>query len=126
MADQAGTLEQIAEGVGGAFAPLEDLLVPQYLSTLLVELGIDGPPDLTGDAAFMQKITDAVNALLQLPDVLETLATAADNGDDTALIEAVVELIKTIATLLTALDAVATDFTRATAGQPNAAALAAF
>ena len=93
MAEQSGTLERVAEAVGVALTPLEGLLAPDNLSTLLIELGLDTPPDLTCDAAFVGKLGDAVAKVLALEPQLEAVSQAVDNGDDSALIEAIGQLL---------------------------------
>jgi hypothetical protein len=126
MADEPGTLEQLAQQFGLALAPLEVLLAPENFSTLLVELGLDTPPALQADAAFLQKLSDTVAKAAALGPELESVALAVDSGTDDDLISAVKQLLETILELASALDALATDFKRAAAGLMDASALEAF
>jgi hypothetical protein len=126
MANEPGTLERIAQQFGLALAPLEVLLAPESFSTLLVELGLDTPPNLQADAAFLHKLSNTIGKAVALGPELENVALAADSGNDDDLISAVKQLLETILQLTSALDALATDFKRAATGLMDAAALEAF
>src|SRR5258708_15826429 len=126
MADEPGTLEQIAQELGLALAPLEVLLSPENLPTLLLELGLDSPPALNGDVAFVQKLVDAANKAVAIAPQLEIISQAAESGDDQQLITAVAQLLIIVGELASALDALANDFKRAAAGSMDAGSLAAF
>ena len=50
--DSAGTLGRLAHEVGRALSALDGVLTPQHTPSLLFELGLDSPPDLSADAGF--------------------------------------------------------------------------
>jgi hypothetical protein len=126
MANETGTLERIAQEVGLALAPLEVLLAPSSLPTLLVELGLDTALDVGGDAAFVQKLNVAAQKAGEIAPQLNVIAAAADGGDDSQLIAAVAQLLTIVGELALTLDDLATDFKRAAAGGLDPAALEAF
>jgi hypothetical protein len=126
MAEEPGTLEQIAQEFGSALAPLEVLLAPENFSTLLVELGLDTPPDLQADAVFLQTLSNTASKATALGPELENVALAADSGNDDDLISAVKQLLETISELASALDVLAAEFKTAAAGLMDASALEAF
>jgi Family of unknown function (DUF6603) len=127
MADSRGTLERLIGAVGLALLPLQDLLSTDNLPTLTFELGLDQPlPDLSADSAFTQKLAAAAaNAAAIAPDIIN-LIEAAEADDTAGIIKNGALLVDAVAELVTALDTVATDLTRATAGSPGAGDIAAF
>ncbi|MGZ6311055.1 MAG: DUF6603 domain-containing protein, partial [Bdellovibrionota bacterium] len=126
MGDTGGTLEQLAEGLALMFLPLEELLAVDNLPMLLLELGLDKPVDLGSDAVFAQKLTDAVQRVLELPTEIEALIAATDNDDTGGIIDAAGKLIESCIKLGVDLDAIATDLKRATQSSTDAAEIAAF
>src|SRR4051812_19500079 len=110
MSDGTGTLEVIVQELGLALAPLEVLLAPSNLPTLLAELGLDTALEVGGDAAFLQKLSIAAEKAAELPPQLELVVAAADSGEDTQLVAAVAQLLKIVGELAEALDEIATDF----------------
>jgi hypothetical protein len=126
MADQRGTLEGLADELGSALAGLQDVLRVDSLATLFLELGLDDPPAVGGDAQFVQKLTAAGDRCSALEAALEELAVQAELDDSGGLLEAVSHVVEAIAGLTADLDAVATDLKRATAGLADAATVAAF
>ncbi len=126
MADEPGTLEKLSEELGLALAPLEDVLTADYIRTLFLELGVDDPPSLGGDPAFVQKLGDAAQRLITMVSQIEGVAEAADGDDTSKLVKAAVDLLETIIKLGVDIDAIATDIKRATAGSSSAAEMEAF
>jgi hypothetical protein len=126
MADERGTLEVLADELGSALAALQDVLRVDGLSTLFLELGLDNPPAVGGDAQFVQKLTAAADQCSELDAALENLAQAVDADDLTNVLEAVAHVTQAISKLTADLDTVATDLKRATVGAADADTIAAF
>ncbi len=80
--------------------------------------------DLSGDPLFQQKLTTGLGALEALPPKLEAFSDALDAGDAELSIRAGADLLGTVKTAITALDAVAADLRRAAASTPLAASAA--
>src|SRR6266850_878847 len=126
MATEAGTLERLSEELGLALAPLEDLLTADNIRTLFLELGVDDPPSLGGDPAFVQKLGDAVQRAIALGPQIEAVAEAADGDDAGKIVSAAADLLETIIKLGIDIDAIATDIQRAAAGSGAADEMATF
>jgi len=126
VADQPGTFERVAQALGVALQPLEILLAPENLPLLLAELGLDAPPSLVADNAFLQKLSEASNKSAVLGPQLDLLAEVIDQGDAQKLLDAAGQLMQAITQVFTALDAIATDFKRAATGALDPAELAKF
>ena len=124
MADQPGTVGVLASNLGIALTSLQSLLTAANATRLLAELGLDAPPDLTADSAFIQKLTDAGDQAAALVDDLDALADA--DGGTQAEVQALGALIEGIGRVVDALHDVAVDLERATAAAPDAAELAQF
>jgi hypothetical protein len=125
MPDERGTLEILAGEIGLALGSLEGALTPDNFASLLLGMGLDAAPDLTGDAAFMQRLDSAVQRAQGLSAAVDALNAARASGDDAAALQAVSQLVTSIVGLVTSLKALADDFARATAALPNAAPLQA-
>ncbi|MER5447156.1 DUF6603 domain-containing protein [Streptomyces sp. NPDC002764] len=121
--DRPSTLDVLAAELSVALAALEGALTPANLTPLLIELGLTSPPDLTADAAFGRTVADAATAAGALASGVDELV-AADDGAPRAA--AATRLLVAVRRLVVALDAVASDFRRATANLPNAGELAQF
>ena len=126
MADQPGTLESLAEELGLALSSLEGALTPQNVAALLVELGLDAAPELTGDPAFTQTLEKAGQRAGALFPAIEALSKARETDDDHATVEALRLLLAAINDLVKALDQLSTDLVHATATLPNATDLESF
>ena len=124
MADQTGTLDSLAAAVTQLLLPLEEVLVPERLPQLFVELGLDTAPAVGGDAQFGQKLADVIAALADLPGHVDALIEAAEAEDTGQILAGTAQLIEDIAQLTAKLDAVANDLKRAAAGDPKATAFA--
>jgi hypothetical protein len=124
MAGQPGTMDALTKELGLALASLEGLLTPANAPQLLAELGIDNPPDLTGDDGFSQSLIKAGElAAALVPDIEE----AANAGVGTLPeAQAIARLLSDIQQFIVALHEVATELQRATASLPDATALAQF
>src|SRR4051812_46199833 len=105
MADSPGTLESLAEELGLALASLEGVLTPSNATVLFAELGLDAPPNLTGDAGFTQKLEDAAQQAAALFPDIQAISTARDGDDSEAVAQAIGRLINAIAQFVRALDA---------------------
>jgi len=123
MANDAGTLELVLQEVGGALATLQSVLQSDQFAGLLSNLGIDHPPDLSGDTMFTAKLAAAVDSAGTVGDNLETLAVAADEGSLSDVATAGGILLGSFGEVMGALDDVATDLARAASGFPDVVAL---
>ena len=81
MADETGTLEQIAGGLGDALAELSDIAEPANLAVLLNELGINNAPNLSANTQLAQSLSDVVASATELPARLDALILAAEERE---------------------------------------------
>jgi hypothetical protein len=126
MADEPGTLESLASALGMALLPLTEDFDPAALPQLLTELGLDDPPPLGGDPAFVATLAAAVQAVVAIPIDIDTLTAATDAGDAAPIISAAGKLVTDLGTAATKCDQVATDLVTATSTSSNAAEIATF
>jgi hypothetical protein len=126
MAQETGTLGALASALSLALLSLKDDLDPDNFPLLLIELGLDDPPSLGGDAQFVQRLGNAVQVIVTLPADLDALAVANDADDAAQMLSAIAKLIDDIARIVSALDALAQDLIRATSSSTKAADIAAF
>src|SRR5437879_10767284 len=101
---ELGTLELIARELGRAFQPVEDRLKAGEVRTLFAELGLQFPPQLETQAAFINSLGDAVTEAAKLPPLIVQLTTAIENEDIAAAVQTAGDLINVIRSLLTAID----------------------
>lgn len=126
MADEPGTLESLASALGMALLPLTEDFDPAALPELLTELGLDDPPALGGDPAFVATLAAAVQAVVAIPTDIDTLTAAIDAGNAPPIITAAGKLITDLGTAATTFDKVASDLVTATSTSSNAGAIATF
>jgi len=126
VADQTGTLAQLANEFGSALAAIAEALDVERFSDLLIELGLDNPPGLGGDNQFVQKLNDASAQCGVLETAVADLAEQTQSENLTGILNAITKIIEAIAKLIVDLEAVATDLKRATSGSPDAANIASF
>jgi hypothetical protein len=101
---ELGTLELIARELGRAFQPIEDRLKAGEVRTLFAELGLQFPPQLETQAAFVNTLAAAVTEAAKLPPLIVQLTTAIENEDIAAAVQTAGDLINVIRSLLTAID----------------------
>lgn len=126
MADQRGTLEQFADELGSALAAIGEVLEVGRFSNLLLELGLDNPPNIGGDNLFEQKLEDAGAQCAALEAAVADLADQVEKDDLNGILNAAAKIVEAVAKLITDLEAVATDLKRVTANSADAANIAAF
>ncbi len=126
MPDEPGTLESLASALGMALLPLTEDFDPAALPELLTELGLDDPPALGGDPAFVATLATAVQAIVAIPTDIDTLTAAIDAGNAPPIISAAGKLVTDLGTAATKFDQVATDLVTATSTSSNAAEIATF
>jgi hypothetical protein len=107
MADQRGTLEILAEDVGLALLPIEDMVSVDNLPFLMIELGLDQPGAIPNDPTLQQKLADAITQLLTLPQAIDDLVDAAKNDDTGKILSTVATIIEAIAKFAADADIVA-------------------
>src|SRR4051812_17564047 len=122
--DSGATFERLLDTVGTALAALPENLAPARFPKFLMELGLDGTLDLSGDPAFQAKLGDGTRALEALLPKLEALYDALASGDVEPTLRAGGDVLTAVTAATRALDAVATDLKRAAASPPLAAAAA--
>jgi hypothetical protein len=103
-----GTLQQLAGAVTAALQPLQTRLAAGDARGLLAEMGLSLPPTLDGLPAFTTATAGAITAVEGLAAPAAALATAVENDDVGAIIEATAQLLSALAAAISALDAVAT------------------
>jgi hypothetical protein len=126
MAITAGSLEQLASMLASAVLSVGDGLTPSTVPQWLAELGLDAPPDLSGDAVFATTLANAATTIGSLDPLLGALGTAIDEGDPVGIVSAGTQVLNALGRAFSALDSIAADFTRATSSLPNAGTLASF
>lgn len=124
MADRRGTIEQLTNELGSAFAAIQQVLEVDKFSSLLLELGLDNPPSVGAQLA--QKLDDAGAQCGNLAAAIEDLIDQSEKGNNDGILAAVATIIEAVGKLIADLEAVATDLKLLTAGSPDAANIAAF
>jgi hypothetical protein len=108
VADPAGTLELIAKGLAGALEPLADRFhEPHHTLRFLAELGLR-LPDNAISPAMASALQNGHAAAHELKDLAGDLAAAIDGGDVGDIIAKGVKVAEQVATLIIAIDAIAT------------------
>jgi hypothetical protein len=125
MAEDMGTLERIAEGLANALTGLSEIAQPANLAVLLNELGIDNPPNLSGDAQLAQSLSDAVTHATELTPRVEELILAAEEGGTREIATAGAAVLVQCTAVGVALEAVGARLQAALATAPGGPQLAA-
>jgi len=99
MPTAAGTLESLALELGKALHPLKDLMRPD----IFVRLGTELPSAIAGSAGINNKITAAANKASDLEPKIQALAAAIAAENVATIISTGIDLIGTIAELITNL-----------------------
>jgi hypothetical protein len=107
MAGQAGTLEFLAQQVGLALQPLESQLTPANIIPFLSQLGLQFPPALTSQSAFMSAV-NAGSTAGALPALLNQLATDITSENVAGIVEDGIQLIQKIGTIISSLESIGT------------------
>ncbi|HSK17672.1 MAG TPA: DUF6603 domain-containing protein [Longimicrobiales bacterium] len=115
MPAEPGTLERIAIGLANAFRPLESRLAPGEILTFLRELGLDLPPALLANAAFVNDLNAAGAAVGALPARITALRDALAADDALGIVAESAALTAAVTSAITALDTL-TDRLRSLAG----------
>jgi hypothetical protein len=122
MANAAGTLETLVLELGTALKPLKDLLKPEFF----VQLGIELPREISGDATLTAKLSAAGSKAGELESKIANLASAIAADNAGAIVAAAAPLIVNVAELATALTAAGTALHQAANGLPDAAKYQSF
>src|SRR5262245_127079 len=122
MANAAGTLETLVRELGTALKPLKDLLKPEFF----VQLGIELPREISGDATLTAKLSAAGSKAGELESKIANLASAIAADNAGAIVAAAAPLIVNVAELATALTAAGTALHQAANGLPDAAKYQSF
>jgi hypothetical protein len=124
----SGTLEIIALELGKALRPLADQLSADEIVDLFAELGLQFPPALQSEAAFVNSVSTAGTAVASLVPLIEQLVTAFENGDDATVISTAAKIVDALHSLLPAIDTIATQLQGIAGSLPgvNAADVTAF
>jgi hypothetical protein len=119
MAGEVGTLECLAQQVGLALQPLEAQLAPTNIIPFFAQLGLQFPPQLASQSAFMGAVEDASSAAGALTGLLTQLATDIDNQDSTAIVSDGVQLIGQIGKIASALSTIGTQLENISSSLPG-------
>jgi uncharacterized protein DUF6603 len=111
MAGSAGTLEVIAQQIGQALQPLEQLLATANVTTLFAQLGLQFPPQLVNPANtdFINALNAASTAAGKLTATITHLTTDIEGGNDAGILQDGIQLIQEISGVITALEQVGTE-----------------
>jgi hypothetical protein len=109
MSSPTGTLESLASRIGSSLAVLQIRLDPSNVVDYFEQLGILFPDTLSSDSGVVSSLNVATGAAGALGSAVDTL-TGAQSGSSSAaqVVSAGVAVVGAIATLLTALDSLAT------------------
>src|SRR5579864_565651 len=123
-----GTLETVALELAKAFGPLADRLSGGEVLDLFAEFGLQFPPALQAEAAFVNSLTTAGSAIANLAPLVDQLVTAIENGDDAAIVSVAAKILDSLHSLLPALDTIGTQLQGLAGSLPgmNAADVNAF
>jgi Family of unknown function (DUF6603) len=119
MADEAGTLERLAEALAAALEPLADKLKAGQVLETFDELGLAFPGDLQTEAAFLNALGEAIRNAQDLPQLADQLIQATENENAAAILAAGAAIIAKAAEVAEALDAVATQLSALAGALPN-------
>ena len=103
MADDAGTIERIAQAIASALAPLQQQLSAGQAAAFLNSLGLALPPGLPADAQLGSALATAATSAGGLAPLITALTSAIDADDVAQIISAGVALITKIGELVGAL-----------------------
>lgn len=104
MANQPGTLEQIAIGLARAIARLTERLKDQELQDTLARLGIVFPPALLAEPAVAAARNGLVTAAGDLPGTIDGLIAAVQADDLQAIIQRGLKLLTDVNALIEAFN----------------------
>ncbi len=119
MADQPGTLEQLALGLGRILRPLETRLESGEVIGLLEELGLALPPQLLAQGGFVTSVESVAASAGQLPQVVTTLSSAIEAEEGAAAVAAGKQLIEVSVHIVSALPSIATELQSAGGALPG-------
>ena len=104
----SGTLEIVALELGKMLRPLADRLTADEITDLFSELGLQFPPALQTNNAFINSVTTAGTGIANLVPLIEQLITAFENNDDATVVSVGGKIVDDVRTLLPAIDTIAT------------------
>lgn len=105
MASPAGTLETVARQLGLALQPLQGRLAQANVIAFFSELGLQFPPQLL-QPGFTGALNTSAAAAGALPNLITQLSTAIQNGDEGGIVQAGIQLVQQIASVISSLDQV--------------------
>jgi hypothetical protein len=115
----AGTLETIAAQIGLALQPLENQLTSGNVIPFLAQMGLQFPPQLTAQSAFMDAVNAASTATGALTNLLTQLATDISSDNDGGILQDGIQLIQQIGTIISALETIGTQLGSIAASLPG-------
>lgn len=99
MPSAPGTIEIIAREVGKALEPLKDLLGPDIIE----RLGLSVPSALSQSQGVIAAFGPPAGIVADLPPIIQSLATAIDNQDESGIITSGKNLLEKVIQLINAL-----------------------
>lgn len=99
MPSTPGTIEIIAREIGRALEPLHDLLGPDIME----RLGMRLPPALTQSQGVITAFGSPAGIVADLPPIIQSLATAIENEDESEILTSGKNLLEKIIQLINAL-----------------------
>ncbi len=104
-----GTLDLIALELAKALDPVAERLTPGQIVDLFAELGLQFPPALQAEGAFLGALATAAADIAALAPLIPQLITAIDGGDDATMLKITGQIIDVVRSLLPALDTITTE-----------------
>ena len=98
MPSAPGTIEIIAREIGKALEPLKDLLGPDIIE----RLGLSVPSALTQSQAVIAAFGPPAGIVADLPPIIQSLANAIDNQDESGIISSGKNLLEKVIQLVNA------------------------
>jgi uncharacterized protein DUF6603 len=122
MAEPMGTLELLSRELGRLFSPLSARLASGEVLTLLAELGMQLPPQLTANAGFSNALNTVATAAATLPGTVSALIAAVEANDEAGIATQSGKILQTVVQLINAIDTIGTTLDAAGPGLPGVVA----
>jgi hypothetical protein len=108
MADERGTLENIALALSGLLYPLKDRLESGNARLLFAELGLQFPPAFDSIGSINNALEQTVNTLVTLPGTMSDLVEAIEAEDTGDILTLSIQLAEKVVAVITSIDQLAT------------------
>jgi hypothetical protein len=108
MADERGTLENIALALSGLLYPLKDRLESGNARLLFAELGLQFPPAFDSIGGINSALEQTINTIGTLPSMMADLIEAIEAENTANILNLSVQLAEKVVAVITSIDQLAT------------------